>query len=187
MICADPKVPFLNFYYGVSGSPPFCQKYVTPGSDLSNSLVWWLGSWRDMSIVESYMDVSMFFANQATLSIGSNNYGYTPDGDPRGPRKIYTSEGYTTQKPTASLASIIFLGVLYSLQLITLIGFAIYIGRNSTWARELNSFSIAHIVAKMDKDSQQEVTRSYEEPGRQRRLSEIDSLAWTRGERHGES
>lgn len=187
--CANWKIPFVNFesfsYIDHCGSP----WNESTGAGVADSLIDWLWNWNVVKDAEKYLSFALFFANHATLAKASNYEGeWSADDDSRAPRRLYTSEGYTTQKPVASLGPIIFLAILYSLQLIVLISFAIYICRNPAWTNGLCSSTISRIIANMDRDHLERLVRSQEGTGRSRRLSEVDGLigvSWEDSNSHG--
>ena len=160
IVCADPRIPFAYFsiYDGISHKPPcFSSSLEEDDYGLSTSLAEWLSHWHILDDVHEWLSFSMFYANHATLDVASS---HTSEGllgelgdDERPPRTINTSEGYNIQKPWADLASLIVLGLLYALQLIILIAFAVYIYRNPTWTRSLDAFSLVRVVASMDRES----------------------------------
>lgn len=177
IICANIEIPFMNFEYNsfYPGCGPEWRD--TPERALSYTLGSWIELWRYIEDLEKFLSFSMFFANHATLAKATNyreDYSANIDDEEIRPlRLIYESEGYTTQKPTARLASIICLAALYSTQLIILINFAVYIWRHPTWTNGLDSFSMARLIARLDKGSLEELAGPDEGPElSKRRLSD---------------
>ncbi|KAI9872484.1 MAG: hypothetical protein M1830_001568 [Pleopsidium flavum] len=60
-------------------------------------------------------------------------------------RNIYSSNGYTTQKPTTSLAWIIIISILVSMQLAGLLYFGVYNCRSPSWTASLDALALARI------------------------------------------
>lgn len=174
IICANLNFPFTNF--DTFAFLPKCSDVFRESHEagVASTLISWAKNWKREKDAEMYLSSAMFFANRHTLAIASNyEAGTTKDYDTRSPRRLYTSEGYMTQKPDADLGPIILLAVLYSLQLIVLISFAIYIWKNPAWTNGLGSFSLSRIIANMERNDLEILARSQEGPDRARRMSEV--------------
>ncbi|KAK2767031.1 hypothetical protein FQN54_006349 [Arachnomyces sp. PD_36] len=108
IICSRLEFPFVNF--DSFSAIDFCD-FIGESQDngLESTLTDWIGEWKAVEMVEKYLSFSMFYANHATLAMASNyNIDLQFEGnDMRAPRAIYSSDGYTTQKPEASFGSII--------------------------------------------------------------------------------
>jgi hypothetical protein len=100
---------------------------------------------RSLRNTESLLDVSIFVANRALLTllspeVGSVSYDLTG-------RKIYTSPGVTVQRPVLSKAALIVLSVLLGLQLLGLGYLTYYLYRFPTWSGQLDAMAMARIGA----------------------------------------
>lgn len=69
-----------------------------------------------------------------------------------GGRSIYSSSGFSILKPNLSLASIVAISVLLTIQIAGVIFCGIYIARTPTWTRVFNAMAIARIGAGLEKD-----------------------------------
>lgn len=186
MICADPRLPFAYFsrtdeISNILPLPCFPLQLDEFNSGLSPSVALWLSNWHDLDIVHGMLLFSMFYANRVTLDVASTYIGDSlyadANSDRRPPRTIYTSEGHNVQKPSATFASLVVLGILYTLQLIILVPFAAYICRNPSWTRSLDAFSLVRVVASMDKESLAALSSILESSSESwRRLDQMDGL-----------
>lgn len=161
IFCSDPHIPFV--YFSPTDAMVNFPSCVPAGGSrngefLCSSVANWLSNWLYLDDVHKMLSFSMFYANRATMDAATSYtgdtsfYNNTANPDKRPPRTIYTSEGYTIQKPSAKFASLVVLGALYIVQLMILIAFVVYICRNPTWTRNLDAFSLVRVVASMDRE-----------------------------------
>jgi hypothetical protein len=201
IICTESHIPFTSFAVGGSPDevdyslPCFWDSLEEKDFGLSHSLATWLANWRNVELAQKLLSFSMFHANRATLDVASSYsvedaFDMGMDADERPPRIIYAGDGYETQKPTAHIASLIVLGVLYTLQLIILILFVVYIFRNPSWTHGLDAFSIVKVIAPLDKESLARLASLQDrKSGDWQTLDEMDGLIgvepWDEPERDG--
>jgi hypothetical protein len=103
---------------------------------------------RSLRNTESLLDVAMFVANRALLTLLSpeiDSVSYDLTG-----RKIYSSPGATVQRPVLSKATLIVLSVLLGLQILGLGYLTYYLYRFPTWSRQLDAMAMARIGAHLD-------------------------------------
>jgi hypothetical protein len=112
-------------------------------TDQSNST----GKTRSLANTESLLDVAIFVANRALLTLVSPEVG-SAEYDLTG-RKIYTSPGVTVQRPVLSKAGLIVLSVLLGLQLLGLGYLTYYLYRFPTWSGQLDAMAMARIGARL--------------------------------------
>jgi hypothetical protein len=105
---------------------------------------------RSLRNTESLLNVTMFVANRALLTLLSPEVQEVGDGgyDLTG-RKIYSSPGVTVQRPVLSNTALSVLSALVGLQLLGLGYLTYYLYRFPTWSDQLDAMAIARIGASL--------------------------------------
>jgi hypothetical protein len=103
---------------------------------------------RSLRNTESLLNVAMFVANRALLTLVSPEVG--PGSYDLTGRKIYSSPGVTVHKPVLSKAAFVVLSLSIGLQLLGLGYLTYYLYRFPTWSNQLDAMAMARIGASLD-------------------------------------
>ena len=116
----------------------------------------WSGSQeRTLEKAENLLEVSMFVANRAFLTLYSPDVGdqEMAKGGSLPVREIYASPGLAVQRPVLSNRTVIILSVLIGVQLLGLSYITSYMYRVPTWSDQLDAMAMAQIGASLhDRD-----------------------------------
>ncbi|CAN9373052.1 unnamed protein product [Alternaria sp. RS040] len=117
--------------------------FFAPGFNSDNNQALHQTLSQTLNDTQNLLEVAMFVANRAILTLVSTDSGLTG-------RQIYTSPGVVVPKPVLSRSSVIIMSVLIGLQLLGLGYLAHYLYRVPSWSDQLDAMAIARIGASLD-------------------------------------
>lgn len=171
-VCNGLMIPFSRYSNNISlakiGSH-LCTQQAMAATDQNNSLhvlVWnFISLFGDINTAIQLLEVTMYFANEAHLTLAAgaatkilNAYERHDDaslmlsvcfgeqGSQIG-RTIYSSPGTTIIKPKQSLAGVIIISILVTIQVVGLLILAHYTCSSPTWTQSLDAYALARIGA----------------------------------------
>lgn len=167
-VCNGLMIPFSRYSNNISlakiGSH-LCTEQAMAATNQNNTLnvlVWnFISLFGDVNTAIQLLEVTMYFANEAHLTLAAlilNAYERHDDaflmlsvcfgeqGSQIG-RTIYSSPGTTIIKPKQSLAGVIIISILVTIQVVGLLFLAHYTCSSPTWTQTLDAYALARIGA----------------------------------------
>ena len=132
----------------VSTTAPICEKLPGQTSNdslLLNALLDWFPNFGNVESATAAFTLAISSANTALLNDRNDVYGY-------GWWLIWSSSGFSVQKPTISPPAIVTISVLLSLQVAGLAWIAILGLKRPTWTRSLDAFALLRMGAALHKE-----------------------------------
>lgn len=171
-VCNGLMIPFSRYSNNISlakiGSH-LCTQQAMAATDQNSRLhvlVWnFISLFADINIAIQLLEVTMYFANEAHLTLAAGAAGkivnayerhddaflmlavcFGEQGSQIG-RTIYSSPGTTIIKPRQSPAGVIIVSILITAQIVGLLILAHYICSSPTWTQTLDAYALARIGA----------------------------------------
>lgn len=167
--CNGLMIPFSRYSNDVSLAKMasyLCTQQAVTARSQNNTLdvlVWnFLSLFSDSNMAMQLLEATMYFANEAHLTLaaraaakilneaeGQNDFSALPgcmgeQGSQVG-RTIYSSPGTTIIKPKQSLAGVIIISILVTLEVVGLLSLTYYTWSSPTWTQSLNAYALARI------------------------------------------
>lgn len=155
-LCQNVRIPFSSadsddFESYVSEDWCWGMTYASdePGEDydysysINQQLAFWFQAFKKTDIAVRALGISTFYAGEALLTQSAN----APDES----RKVCSSDGRATQKPTMALASLIVLSLMLAIEVAALVLLGVYIWKIPAWTSTLKSLTVAQLAHSMDR------------------------------------
>ncbi|KAH6871604.1 hypothetical protein B0T10DRAFT_611173 [Thelonectria olida] len=147
-ICEQVQLPFSRFDLEgtrftslVNPCRSFGGEYGDP--ELQTVIGSFFGQFQDGVVIQTALEVAMFFANEALLTLTtSQKYNYNK-------RPILSSVGDTVTKPKKSIPGLAIISLLVLLQVVGLLWLAAFIYSAPTWTGNLDADALAQMGAQI--------------------------------------
>lgn len=151
-LCQQNTIPFgqldllqFNAWQGSCSKFELMDAQTRPDEQDIPTLLWnWIGNFQQVGVAGEALLASMFFANQAMLTITS------AATQTFGAREIYSAPGHDLTKPVVARGGIEVISILIALQLVGIVIIVWFIYRAPTWTYALDAMAVARIGRSLD-------------------------------------